>query len=112
MVATKSLELLLKKRSVSEVLTMALQYRKGDYKQKGIQLFTWSDCDSTKGNGLKLEEGKFRLEIRKKFFTQRVVRHCNRLPRETVDAPSLEVFQTRLNGALGSLSWWVATLLF
>jgi len=38
------------------------------------------------------------------------VRHWHRLPREAVDAPSLEVFKARLDGALGSLSWWVATL--
>ena len=42
-------------------------------------------------------------EIRKKFFTVRVVRHWNRLPREAVDAPSLEVFKARLDGALSNL---------
>ncbi|KGL99345.1 hypothetical protein N301_12217, partial [Charadrius vociferus] len=54
-------------------------------------------------NGYKLEEGRFRLNIRKKFFTLRVVRHWNRLPREVVDAPSLEVFKARLEVALGNL---------
>ncbi|KFP96677.1 hypothetical protein N329_04344, partial [Haliaeetus albicilla] len=54
-------------------------------------------------NGFKLKEGRFRLEMRKKFFTTRVVRHWNRLPREAVDAPSLEVFKARLDGALSSL---------
>ncbi|KFZ46081.1 hypothetical protein N321_00818, partial [Antrostomus carolinensis] len=42
-------------------------------------------------------------DIRRKFFTQRVVRHWPRLPREAVDAPSLEGFKARLDGALGSL---------
>ncbi|KFP98910.1 hypothetical protein N330_04338, partial [Leptosomus discolor] len=54
-------------------------------------------------NGLKLNESRFRLDIRKKFFTMRVVRHWNRLPREAVAAPSLAVFKARLDGALSNL---------
>jgi len=59
--------------------------------------------DRTKGNSFKLKEGRFRLDIRKKFFTMRVMRHWNRLPREAVAAPSLAVFKARLDGALSNL---------
>ncbi|KFW11416.1 hypothetical protein N327_00637, partial [Fulmarus glacialis] len=54
-------------------------------------------------NGFKLKEGKFRLAIRKTFFTMRVVKHWNRLPREVVAAPSLERLKVRLDGALSNL---------
>jgi len=57
------------------------------------------------GNVCTLKEGRFRLDVRKKFFTRRVVRPCPRLPREAVAAPSLEVFKARLDGALSSLVW-------
>ncbi|KFR17520.1 hypothetical protein N306_01490, partial [Opisthocomus hoazin] len=50
-----------------------------------------------------LKEGRFRLDIRKKFFTMRVVKHWNRLPREAVAGPSLKVFKAKLDGALSSL---------
>ena len=76
----------------------------------GEHLFTRVDSDKTKGNGLKLRQGRFRLDIRRKFFIRRVVTHWNRLPKEAVDAPSLEAFKARLDVALGSLVWWMETL--
>ncbi|KFO65239.1 hypothetical protein N302_01854, partial [Corvus brachyrhynchos] len=54
-------------------------------------------------NGLKLHVGRFRLDTRKKFFTVRVVRNWNRLPREAVDSPSLKVLKVRLERALSDL---------
>jgi len=50
-----------------------------------------------------MREGRFRLDIRKKFFTVRVLSHCNRLPREVVDAPSLKVSRARLDGAVSNM---------
>ena len=73
-------------------------------------MFTRVDSDRTRGNGFKLRQGRFRLDIRRKCFTQRVVKHWNRLPKEVVDAPSLEALKARLDVALGSLVWWLATL--
>ena len=100
----------LQRRTLRGDLTVAFQYLRGEYKQKGEWLFTRVDSDRTRGNGLKLRGRRFRLDIRKKLFTQRVVMHWNRLPKEAVDAPSLEAFKARLDVALGSLVWWLVTL--
>ena len=82
---------------------MAFRCLKGAYKQEGEQLLTRVDSDRTRRNGFKLRQRRFRLDIRRKFFTQRVVTHWNRLPTEAVDAPSMEAFKARLDVALGSL---------
>ena len=93
----------LEKRRLQGDLIAAFQYLKGAYKEAGEGLFTRVCSDGTRGNGFKLEEGRFRLDIRKKFFTVRMVKHWNRLPREAVDAPSLEVSKARLDGVLSNL---------
>ena len=76
---------------------------KRTYNQEGERLFTRVDSNRTRGNGLKLRQGRFKLDISRKFFTQRVVTHWNRLPKEVVDVPSLEALEARLDVALGSL---------
>ena len=68
------------------------------------------DGSRTRGNGFKLRQGRFSLDITRKFFTQRVVTHWDRLRKEAVDAPFLEAFKARLDVAVGSLVWWLATL--
>jgi len=81
------------------------------YEKDEDGLFTRVCSDSTRGNGSKLKEGRFRLDIRKKYFTMRVVKHWPRLPREAVATPSLAVFKVRLDGALSNLVWWKLSLL-
>ena len=68
-------------------------------------------CGRTRSHGSKPAEGRFRLDVRKKFFMLRVVRPWPRLPREVVKAPALETLQARLDGALSSLVWLKMSLL-
>ncbi|KAK4826193.1 hypothetical protein QYF61_006137 [Mycteria americana] len=93
----------LEKRRLWGDLIVAFQYLKEAYKKDGDRLFSRTCCDRTRNNGFKLKEGRFRLDLRKKFFTVRVVKHWNRLSRKVVDAPSLETFKARLDGAPSNL---------
>ncbi|KFQ72054.1 hypothetical protein N335_10341, partial [Phaethon lepturus] len=93
----------LEKRRLQGDLIAAFQYLKGPSKKDGDRLFSRACSDRTAVNGFKLKEGRFTQDIRKKFFTLRVVKRWQRLPRGVVDAPSLEAFQVRLDGALSNL---------
>jgi len=68
----------LETRRLQGDLTASFQYLKGDSRQEGDQLFTWAYSKRTRGNGFKVQEGRFKLDAKKKFFTQRVVRRWHR----------------------------------
>ena len=81
----------------------SLPVLEGAHRKAGEGLFIRTGSNRARGTGLKLEEVKFRLDIRKKLFAVTVVRHWNMLPSEVVNTLSLEAFKTRLDGALSNL---------
>jgi len=90
----------LQKKRLQGDLSVAFQYLKGASKKDGDKLFSKACYNRIRGNGFKLREGTFRLDIRKKCFTARVMKHWKILPREVLGAPSLETFMFRLDKAL------------
>ena len=93
----------LEKRRLQGDLTAACQYLKRAYEKDGDKLFSRACYYMTRGNCFKLREGRFRLDTRKKYFMMRVAKPWHRLPREVVNAPSLETLKVRLDGALSNL---------
>ena len=97
----------LEKRRLRGELIAAFQDLQGASKQEGRQLFERGDKSRTRGNGLKLKEGRLRLDVRGKFFPWRVGRCWNSCPeRLWMPRPSVEVLKARLDGAVGSLGWY------
>jgi len=78
-------------------LTNACKYLKGGCQEDGARLCSAVPSDRTRGNGHKPKHRKFRLNMRKNFFPLRMTEHWNRLPREAVESPSLEIFRTCLD---------------
>ena len=93
----------LEKRRLRDNLSALYSFLRRGSGEGGADLFSLGSSDRMCGNGSKLHQGKFRPDIMKHFFTERVIKHWNRLPGEAVDAPSLSLFKRHLDNALNNM---------
>ena len=93
----------LAKRRLRGNLIALYSFLRREVGERGADIFSLGSSKRTHGNGSKLHWGRFRLDIRNAFFTERVVKHFNRLPKEVVSALCLSVFKRHLDNDLNNM---------